>query len=160
MSSGDVPVPVLVVDDHLAFRNAARGALDTGQRFVVVGEAESGEEAVALAMKLRPELVVMDVLLPGIDGIEATRRILINDPETSSSSSRPAGSPSCRPPSALSASGSKSSFGRNPAAPAPEKRGGPTALLSTRSTRRHAIRRAVTSEDDVTRQTMASRLVV
>jgi DNA-binding NarL/FixJ family response regulator len=82
MSSGDDTVHVLVVDDHLAFRSAARSALDAGRRFVVVGEAESGEEAVALAMKLRPELVVMDVLLPGIDGIEATRQILINDPET------------------------------------------------------------------------------
>jgi DNA-binding NarL/FixJ family response regulator len=82
VTSGDEPVPVLVVDDHLAFRNAARSALDAGDQFVVVGEAQSGEEAVALATELRPELVVMDVLLPGIDGIEATRQILINDPET------------------------------------------------------------------------------
>lgn len=82
MSTHDVPVPVLVVDDHVAFRSAARSALDAGHRFVVVGEAESGEEAVALAMKLHPELVVMDVLLPGIDGLEATRRILTNDPGT------------------------------------------------------------------------------
>jgi two-component system, NarL family, invasion response regulator UvrY len=82
VTSAHVPVPVLVVDDHLAFRTAARSALDAVHRFVVVGEAESGEEAVTLAMRLRPELVVMDVRLPGIDGIEATRRILINDPET------------------------------------------------------------------------------
>ena len=55
---------------------------EAGTSFEVVGEAETGEEAVALAAALRPRLVVMDVVLPGIDGVEATRRILAAEPRT------------------------------------------------------------------------------
>jgi DNA-binding NarL/FixJ family response regulator len=73
---------VLVVDDQRPFRVAARGLLATADALTVVGEATSGEEAVELAALLRPRLVLMDVWLPGIDGIEATRRILAVAPAT------------------------------------------------------------------------------
>jgi DNA-binding NarL/FixJ family response regulator len=76
------PIAVLVVDDRRPFRSAARRMLDGGGQFVVVGEAESGEEAVEVASRLRPGLILMDVLLPGIDGIEATRQILAQIPDT------------------------------------------------------------------------------
>jgi two-component system, NarL family, invasion response regulator UvrY len=73
---------VLVVDDQRPFRAAARGLLATADRLTVVGEATSGEEGVELAARLRPKVVLMDVRLPGIDGIEATRRILAIAPRT------------------------------------------------------------------------------
>jgi DNA-binding NarL/FixJ family response regulator len=73
---------VLLVDDHPAFRRAVRGLLDAEPAFVVVGEAGDGEEAVDVAVRMGPDLVVMDVRLPGITGIEATRRILAQRPWT------------------------------------------------------------------------------
>jgi DNA-binding NarL/FixJ family response regulator len=71
-----VPVRVLIVDDQEPFRLAARMVVDLTDGFEVVGEAESGEDGVALAAELTPDLVLMDVNLPGIDGLEATRQIL------------------------------------------------------------------------------------
>jgi len=76
------PSGVLVVDDQRPFRLAARGLLAGTPDLVLVGEATSGEEAVELATRLRPRVVLMDVRLPGIDGIEATRRILAVAPAT------------------------------------------------------------------------------
>ena len=73
-------ISVLVVDDQTPFRRAARHMFEAGTSFEVVGEAETGEEAVALAAALRPQLVLMDVVLPDIDGVEATRRILTAEP--------------------------------------------------------------------------------
>ena len=67
---------VLVADDQAPFRNAARAVLEIAQDFEVVGEVTSGEEAVDAAVTLRPDLVVMDVKMDGIGGIEATRQIL------------------------------------------------------------------------------------
>jgi two-component system invasion response regulator UvrY len=75
-------VEVLVVDDHAVFRSATRLVLAMEPAFSVVAEAASGETAVALAAELRPALVLMDVNLPGMDGIEATRRILAARPDT------------------------------------------------------------------------------
>ncbi|HJV05237.1 MAG TPA: response regulator transcription factor [Actinomycetota bacterium] len=67
---------VLIVDDQEPFRLAARAVVEMTEGFEVAGEAETGEAAVESARDLRPDLVLMDVNLPGIDGIEATRRIL------------------------------------------------------------------------------------
>jgi DNA-binding NarL/FixJ family response regulator len=69
-------VHVLIVDDQEPFRLAARMVVELTDGFDVVGEAESGEEGVAQAARVRPDLVLMDVNLPGIDGLEATRQIL------------------------------------------------------------------------------------
>ena len=89
MSAAPAPTPaparklrVLLVDDQPPFRMAARSLLEADDSYVVVGEASDGEDAVALAHTLRPELILMDVRLPGMNGIEATRRILMGDPAT------------------------------------------------------------------------------
>lgn len=69
---------VVIVDDQAAFRSAARMVVEMSEGYDVVGEAEDGEQAVALVAELDPDLVLMDVNLPGIDGLEATRRIIAN----------------------------------------------------------------------------------
>jgi DNA-binding NarL/FixJ family response regulator len=69
-------VRVLIVDDQAPFREAARTVVELTDGFEVAGEAETGETAVELAREVGPDLVLMDVNLPGIDGLEATRRIL------------------------------------------------------------------------------------
>ena len=71
-----MPVRVLIVDDQEPFRMAARLVVETTEGFDVVGEAETGEDSVALARELTPDLVLMDVNLPGINGLDATRQIL------------------------------------------------------------------------------------
>jgi two-component system invasion response regulator UvrY len=73
-------VPVLIVDDQAPFRRAARAVITATDGFAVVGEAESGEEAVEMADALNPRLVLMDINLPGINGIEATRQITTAHP--------------------------------------------------------------------------------
>jgi two-component system, NarL family, invasion response regulator UvrY len=73
---------VLLVDDQLPFRIAARSLFGSDPAYTVVGEAADGEEAVDLATALRPDLVLMDVRLPGMNGLETTRRILQRDPST------------------------------------------------------------------------------
>lgn len=70
------PVRVLIVDDQEPFRVAARLVVESTDGFEVVGEAGSGEESVEMARELDPDLVLMDVNLPGIDGLDATRQIL------------------------------------------------------------------------------------
>jgi len=70
-----VTVHVLVVDDQAPFRRAMAAVVDATEGFDVVGEATSGEESVFAFDGLRPDLVLMDVNLPGIDGLEATRRL-------------------------------------------------------------------------------------
>ena len=69
-------VRVLIVDDQEPFRAAARMVVDITDGFEVVGEAETGEDSVRMAAELAPDLVLMDVNLPGINGLDATRQIL------------------------------------------------------------------------------------
>jgi DNA-binding NarL/FixJ family response regulator len=69
-------VRVLIVDDQEPFRMAARMVVEATDGFEVAGEAETGEDSVAMAAELAPDLVLMDVNLPGINGLDATRQIL------------------------------------------------------------------------------------
>lgn len=69
-------VRVLIVDDQEPFRLAARMVVELTDGFEVVGEAQTGEDAVTMAADLQPDLVLMDVNLPGINGVDATRQIL------------------------------------------------------------------------------------
>ncbi|HWW10282.1 MAG TPA: response regulator transcription factor [Candidatus Acidoferrales bacterium] len=69
-------VSVLIVDDQAPFRLAARAVVEATDGFDVVGEVETGEAALDAARELRPDLVLMDVNLPGMSGLEATRVIL------------------------------------------------------------------------------------
>ena len=77
----DNTVRVLIADDHPIFREGMRGRLDRVDDIEVVGEAASGEEAVELARKLEPDVILMDIKMPGKNGIEATREILRASPE-------------------------------------------------------------------------------
>ena len=69
------PIRVLVADDHALVRSGFRAMLDVQPDLEVVGEAEDGAEAVEAALRLRPDVVVMDIRMPRLDGIEATRRL-------------------------------------------------------------------------------------
>ncbi len=71
-------IRVLIVDDQEPFLTAMRTVVDATHGFVVVGSATTGEESLVAAEELRPHLVLMDVNLPGIDGIAATRLITAN----------------------------------------------------------------------------------
>jgi DNA-binding NarL/FixJ family response regulator len=68
-------VSVLVVDDQATFRQAMVAVVDATDGFEIVGQAASGETALRACAELQPDLVLMDVNLPGIDGVEATRRL-------------------------------------------------------------------------------------
>lgn len=76
MPRAHATVRVLIVDDNASFRRAARGVVELTPDFVVVAEAESGEAALQAVYEDQPDLVLMDVNLPGIDGLQASRRIL------------------------------------------------------------------------------------
>jgi DNA-binding NarL/FixJ family response regulator len=75
-------ISVLLVDDHSLVRRGFRRMLEDEEDIHVVGEASDGEEAVTLARSLKPQVVVMDCALPGISGLQATRKILQVAPET------------------------------------------------------------------------------
>jgi NarL family two-component system response regulator LiaR len=76
-----VTVRVLITDDHKVVRRGLRGFLELDPELEVVGEAENGKEAVAMAHRLDPDVVLMDLLMPVMDGIEATRIIRSESPE-------------------------------------------------------------------------------
>lgn len=71
---------IMIADDHPFFRDGMRMFLETTPDIVVVGEAATGEQAVAQAELLRPDVILMDVKMPGLSGIEATRQILGTNP--------------------------------------------------------------------------------
>jgi two-component system invasion response regulator UvrY len=77
----DAAVSVLIVDDQVPFRRAAAAVVRVTGGFDIIGEAGSGEEAVELARQLEPQLVLMDINMGGISGIEATRRITTVAPD-------------------------------------------------------------------------------
>ncbi|MEJ2622828.1 MAG: response regulator, partial [Candidatus Thiodiazotropha sp.] len=69
-------IKVLLVDDHELIRTGVKGILDKADEIEVAGEASTGEEAIELVRKTSPDVVLMDVNMPGMGGIEATRRVL------------------------------------------------------------------------------------
>ena len=75
------PIRVLVVDDHAIVRKGLRALLTEIDDFEVVGEAEDGIQAVDLAEKIRPDVILMDIVMPQMDGIEATQKITARQPE-------------------------------------------------------------------------------
>lgn len=78
----DLPtVQVLVVDDQAPFRVAARNVIRLTPGFELAGEAATGEEGVAMAAAVHPDLVLMDINMPGINGVEATRQLLETTPD-------------------------------------------------------------------------------
>ena len=74
-------ITVLLADDHTLVRRGFRRLLEDDPAIVVVGEASDGDEAVRLAVSLKPQVIVMDCAMPGTSGLIATRRILEHDPE-------------------------------------------------------------------------------
>ena len=74
------PLRILIADDHPLFRSGLRALLGAVPDTTVVGEATTGEEAIALAAEFQPDAVVMDIQMPGVSGIDATRRILDASP--------------------------------------------------------------------------------
>jgi DNA-binding NarL/FixJ family response regulator len=75
-------ISVLLVDDHSLVRRGFRKILEDEADIAVVGEAKDGEEAVRLASELKPQVIVMDCAMPGINGLQATRQILEKNPQT------------------------------------------------------------------------------
>ena len=76
------PLSVMVVDDQAPFRMAARAVIRRSEGFTLAGEAENGVKALELANEIHPDVVLMDINMPEMGGIEATRRIVADLPET------------------------------------------------------------------------------
>ena len=78
----DRPIRILIADDHALLRRGLATLLGFNKGLVVVGDAKNGEEAVKAALKLKPDVVVMDLSMPVMDGVEATRHIRVALPDT------------------------------------------------------------------------------
>ena len=102
------PIRILLADDHTVMRNGLRLLLERQPNLKVVGEAADGREAVTLAAAEEPDVVVMDIAMPHLNGVEAARQIVANNPHrrwsssactatraTSSGRSRPVHAPTC-----------------------------------------------------------------
>lgn len=74
-------IRVLLADDHPVVRSGIRAELDGAEGIEVVGEASSGHEALCLVEELRPDVLVLDVVMPGMDGVEATRLLRERHPD-------------------------------------------------------------------------------
>ncbi len=81
MAARAVPIRIVIVDDHAMVRRGMRDFLDLHDDLDVVGEASDGLSAVEVVATAQPDVVIMDLLMPGLDGIEATRRIKAAQPE-------------------------------------------------------------------------------
>ena len=81
MPSGE-RIRVMIVDDHSIMREGLKRVLEQTREFEVVGQAGDGEEAVRVAAEVLPNVVVMDVMMPKMDGVEACREIMAASPET------------------------------------------------------------------------------
>lgn len=81
-------IKVLVVDDHQLIRSGIKRLLEAAGDIQVVGEADSGEQALARVGELHPDVVLMDIHMPGIGGLEATRKLVHHHPGFASSASR------------------------------------------------------------------------
>src|SRR3982751_6897337 len=75
-------ITTLIVDDHEVVREGLRLSLSRAPHIRIVGEAADGESAVALVLRRRPAVVIMDVRMPGMDGLEATRQVIEQAPDT------------------------------------------------------------------------------
>ena len=75
-----MPTKVLIVDDAMFMRAILKDVLLNAGDFEIAGEASDGEEAVKFAKELRPDLITMDIVMPNMDGIEATKQIMKTDP--------------------------------------------------------------------------------
>ena len=76
------PITVMIVDDHEMVRNGAKSYLEAQPDFAVVAEAGSGEEAILLVKEHIPDVVLMDLVMPGMDGVETTRKVKDISPRT------------------------------------------------------------------------------
>ncbi|MGH7759883.1 MAG: response regulator [Candidatus Dormibacteraceae bacterium] len=76
------PISILIADDHAIVRQGVRAFLETKEDLVVIGEAESGDETVRLAAELAPDVALIDLVMPGMDGVEAMRQVKRVSPHT------------------------------------------------------------------------------